>query len=246
MKMPPRGRARVLSVLAHMGMRTFRSRVQSARGVVRLFRLCGRWCHGKHGKALAALIALFVLFPPLEWAHAQPAAHKKDRAANPRDKAEAGLKPADEAFMEDMILRLTNLVRKRRGLIPLKSSRALVFLARHHSQDMCRTGVFKHESESFPKGWRRFMERIRIVGLYVGAENIAYHTITDDPKKLALSVVKGWLGSPPHLKNILSPSFRYVGVGIGNCGQRILYVTQVFSIAPGQPPELQRLHPAPR
>ncbi len=123
-------------------------------------------------------------------------------------------------------------------------SNALVFLARHHSRDMCRTGVFMHESESFPTGWSRFMERMKIVGLRDGGENIAYRTMTKDGKKWAVSIVKGWVGSPPHLKNILEPSFRYSGVGIEECGQTIVYVTQVFSGESGRLPVPPRAHRA--
>jgi uncharacterized protein YkwD len=177
-----------------------------------------------------------------EWSHA--VLPLKDREAKPAHKADKSLKPKEVAFMEDTILRLINVVRKRRGLSALKPSNALAFLARRHSRDMCRTGEFMHESEAFPTGWRRFMERMKILGLRDGGENIAYRTMTEDRKKWAISIVKGWVGSPPHLKNILEPSFRYAGVGIGQCGSKIVYVTQVFSGEPGRLPVPLRHHPA--
>ncbi len=178
--------------------------------------------------------------------HVQHRAPHRDREAKPTHKPEKRLRPEEVVYLEDIILRLINIVRKKRGLHPLKPSRALAFLARHHSRDMCRTNAFLHESDAFPPGWRRFMERMKKVGVWDGGENIAYRTMAEDRKKWAASIVKGWVGSPPHLKNILDPAFRYSGVGIGQCGRRIVYVTQVFSGEPGRVPVPPHSHPASR
>jgi uncharacterized protein YkwD len=197
-----------------------------------LVRLITRW-------ALTTMIVAIALSGTPDWAHAQQGTAKKDKGPKPRSNEEKQLTAEETASVEDAIVRLTNIVRKRKGLSPVKSSQALVFLARHHSLDMCRTGTFKHEAEEFPKGWQRFMERMKLAGLSDGGENIAFRTWTPDRRKWALSIVKGWVHSPPHLKNILDPEFQYVGVGIGLCGRNIGYVTQVFSTRQGKIPDLR-------
>ena len=167
-------------------------------------------------------------------------AKKKDTKARSSQKEEKQPTAEELAIVEDSIVRLTNAVRKRKGLSPVKSSRPLVFLARHHSRDMCRTGTFQHESDAFPKGWRRFWERMKLAGLRDGGENIAFRTWMPDRKKWAVAVVKGWIHSPPHLKNILDPAFRYVGIGVVSCSRNIGYVTQVFSTGQGRLPNVKQ------
>jgi uncharacterized protein YkwD len=184
-------------------------------------------------------IVAFALSGAPDWAHAQQSATKKGKELKLKSNEEKQLTAEETASVEDTIVRLTNIVRKRKGLGALKKSPALVFLARHHSRDMCLTGTFKHEAEEFPKGWQRFMERMKLAGLSDGGENIAFQTWTQDRRKWALSIVKGWVHSQPHLKNILDPEFRYVGVGIGQCGRNIGYVTQVFSTRQGKARDLQ-------
>lgn len=189
--------------------------------------------------SITLVLALFFSWTP-QWAHGLPASAKKAKGTGSAEHVEKPPAAEETAMMEDTIIRLTNIVRKRKGLHAVKSSRALAFLARHHSTDMCRTGAFKHESDAFPQGWKRFMERMRHAGLRDGGENIAFRTWIPDRKKWSLIVVKGWVHSPPHLKNILDPAFRYVGVGIGQCNGQIGYVTQVFSSGKGMMPDVRQ------
>lgn len=146
----------------------------------------------------------------------------------------------DLAQMEQLILTYTNQERKHRGLRPFASSSALRYLARTQSKNMCATGHFEHESESFPVGWRRFGERLQLVRLSVGAENIAYRTFSGRLDRWALSIMKGWMNSPEHRRNILNPRYRYVGVGVAPCANRIVYAGQVFSSRPGRVPVRSR------
>jgi uncharacterized protein YkwD len=138
--------------------------------------------------------------------------------------------------MEQLILRYTNRERKEHGLQPLTSSPALRFLARNQSRNMCSTGHFQHESDSFPKGWRRFGERLRLVRLRFGGENIAYRTFAGEPDRWARAIIRGWMNSPEHRKNILGPQYRFVGVGVAPCTNSIVYAGQVFSPRPGSVP----------
>lgn len=140
------------------------------------------------------------------------------------------------SMIEERILDHTNRERRQRGLPPLRRSLALRSLARGHSMNMCETGSFQHESEKFPEGWRRFEERMRAVGAGYGSENIAYRTMLTDPDKWARAVVRGWMNSREHRKNILRRDYRFLGVGFDLCEKHMGYATQVFSIDPGRTP----------
>ena len=135
---------------------------------------------------------------------------------------------------EDRVLRHVNAARTRQDLPPLEVSPALVFLSRRHSENMCETQIFEHESKKLPPGWENFPGRLKKVALMSGAENIAYRTITRDTDRWAEDVVKGWMKSPVHRRNILNPQFRFTGVGVRLCENRLGYATQVFSRHPGR------------
>jgi uncharacterized protein YkwD len=138
--------------------------------------------------------------------------------------------------LEEKIVGYTNKERQKRNLPPLRPSKALRFLARGHSENMCQTGSFRHESDSFPKGWQKFDRRLKRVGLAAGGENIGFQSTTNDPDKWARKMVDGWMKSPLHRKNILDGRFRYLGVGIRPCQNDVGYATQVFSPAHGSMP----------
>jgi uncharacterized protein YkwD len=138
--------------------------------------------------------------------------------------------------MEEAILRLTNKERIRAGLSPFVPSAALNYLARGQSRNMCRLRALQHESKSFPLGWRTFRERLQKIGVKSGGENIAYRTTFSNPEKWAQKIVKGWMKSPPHRKNILTAGFFYMGVGVAMCMNDLTYATQVFSHRTGRLP----------
>lgn len=140
-------------------------------------------------------------------------------------------------IMERSIERYTNKERAKKGLAPLNRSPALAFLAKNQSRNMCQAGLLIHESDRFPSGWRRFEQRLSQVGLESGGENIAYQTVLKQPENWARLVVQGWMNSPEHRKNILNPEYRYLGVGLNPCLNKIVYATQVFSSKMGRVPE---------
>jgi uncharacterized protein YkwD len=133
-------------------------------------------------------------------------------------------------------LLFTNNERKARGLEAIQESYPLTYLAQRQSEHMCAARSLEHESDAFPNGWKKFTDRLKIGGLTSGAENIGYRTLREQPEKWAATVVKEWMKSPPHRKNILNPRWRYLGVGIRMCADRIAYATQVFSSDPGRVP----------
>ena len=122
----------------------------------------------------------------------------------------------------------------------LRMGTGLQFLARAHSVNMCGVQTLQHESEKFPRGWKYFANRLKIVGLTTGGENIAFRTAAHEPHVWAKEVVKGWMNSAKHRKNILNPRFRYVGIGVVPCAKRIVYAAQVFSNEPGRAPQARK------
>jgi uncharacterized protein YkwD len=162
------------------------------------------------------------------------AAERKTRATD-QQKKESRSYPRKEDLLaiEKSILLLANNERNTRGLPVFQGSSALTYLARRQSENMCAARSLEHESDAFPKGWKKFTDRLKNGGLTSGAENIGYRTLREQPEKWAATVVKEWMKSPPHRRNILDPRWRYLGVGIRMCADRIAYATQVFSSDPG-------------
>jgi uncharacterized protein YkwD len=106
-----------------------------------------------------------------------------------------------------------NAERARRDLGPLRLNRKLSAAARGHSLAMARDKFFSHDS----LGGATFVDRIRRTGYLTGArswyvgENIAYGS---GGRSSPRSIGTAWMHSPPHRANILSKSFREIGIGL--------------------------------
>lgn len=120
------------------------------------------------------------------------------------------------------VFELTNVERVKAGLEPFKWSNELAAVAYAHSKDMSDRQFFSHYN---PDGLSPF-DRMDDAGITYGtaAENIAagYFTPAD--------VVEGWMNSPGHRANILSPLLHKLGVGFyeGTSGYG-KYWTQCFT-----------------
>lgn len=114
--------------------------------------------------------------------------------------------------LEQLLLRQINAVRAANGLSALSRSTALTNAAAHHSRAMATFGFFAHESRdggSFSARVGRFYRpRSRTWSI---AENLA---MFGGGAPDASSIVKGWMGSPPHRANILGRVFREAGLAI--------------------------------
>jgi uncharacterized protein YkwD len=106
-----------------------------------------------------------------------------------------------------------NVERKKRGLRPLRLNRKLAAAARGHSGAMASRHFFSHNSLNGSS----FLDRIRRTGYLRGArswnvgENIAWGTgRLGTPRAIG----RAWMNSPGHRANILSRSFRAIGIGI--------------------------------
>lgn len=106
---------------------------------------------------------------------------------------------------EQEMFRMVNTERAKAGLALLAFDDALRDVARAHSEDMFLRGYFSHYT---PDGFSPFdrMDDAGIIYSFAG-ENLALAPSTE----LAM---QGLMNSPGHRKNILSPNFRKVGIGV--------------------------------
>jgi uncharacterized protein YkwD len=96
---------------------------------------------------------------------------------------------------------------------PLVWNNELHLAALNHAQDMARNKYFSHVS----KNGDRIKQRIAAAGYdhtgyqtYSIGENIAYN------QRTIREVMEGWLKSPSHCKNLMSPAFKEVGIAMQN------------------------------
>lgn len=121
---------------------------------------------------------------------------------------------------EARVLLLVNRARAQARCPALRANAALTRAARGHSLDMARRNYFAHVTPGGTTPWTRIARagypRAAL------AENIAAGQRTAD------AVVRAWLASPPHRRNILDCSMRSVGTGLATGGRYGTYWTQDF------------------
>ena len=115
--------------------------------------------------------------------------------------------------VERAILCLVNRERTTRGLKSLRSNGRLAQAATIHSQDMVRRSYFSHQSP----GGGTLTDRIRAAGYlsggrsYAFAENLAWGT---GSLATPQSIVRSWMNSAGHRRNILTGRYEELGVGV--------------------------------
>ena len=191
--------------------------------------------------ALRILLAGLILLAALP-AHAAPR-----REAEPRlvQKPQPRISPER---LEKSIHGLINREREAKGLQPLAWDAKLAAIARGHSADMAKRNYFAHaspEGANFDARYAKARYKCFIpVGdvIHGGAENIArddlYAKLTTlgDRKyydwhsedELARRAVTGWMKSPGHRANILTPHWAHEGLGVIVTRDLKVYVTQDF------------------
>ena len=154
----------------------------------------------------------------------------------------------DASGLERRIHKLINRERLKHGLDQLAWNDILSRVARGHSGDMARRNYFSHDS---PEG-HDFTYRYRGEGytcalrtgmtIHGGAENIFQNNLYDSvttvngkayydwntEEQIAETTVRGWMDSPGHRKNILTPHWRTEGIGVHIGPGEKIYITQNF------------------
>ena len=136
---------------------------------------------------------------------------------------------------------------------PFKHSPALEKAALGHSIDMVKHNFLSHTS--VVRGKQNLSQRLALVGIQEGyrGENIAFtfgiiynETPIPRPKNgvfryrngkiierhtylsLGKELLKGWMNSPPHRRNILRPNFTYLGCGARHYKRASFYNMDMF------------------
>jgi uncharacterized protein YkwD len=127
--------------------------------------------------------------------------------------ANAKLAHTSRASVSRAMLCLINAERRGHGLRALRLDPRLSKAARDHSRDMVRRRYFAHTSPDglSPADRVRGTGYLRAARAWTVGENIAWAW---HGRETAASVMRGWMGSPPHREEILRPSFRDVGIGV--------------------------------
>lgn len=154
----------------------------------------------------------------------------------------------DASSLARRIHQLINQERQKHGLVQLSWNDALARIARGHSRDMAMRGYFSHDSpegSDFSDRYRRegFTCALRVgTTVYGGGENIFQNNLYDSvttvnekayydwntEEQIAKTTVQGWMASPGHRKNILTPHWRTEGVGVHLGPAEKIYITQNF------------------
>jgi uncharacterized protein YkwD len=156
---------------------------------------------------------------------------------------------------EKEVVDLTNLQRKKKGLPPLKPNPLLFKIARDHSANMAKQRQMKHilgdtapdilaartvgllnspfGSGSFMAAYALVSERTKTPFQRILAAGYDYRYAAEniaeaDKDYTGKDIMKDWMDSEHHRKNIMYPKFTEIGVGIIPGKKNLLYYTQVF------------------
>jgi uncharacterized protein YkwD len=118
----------------------------------------------------------------------------------------ASARPA--TAVQQSYLGAINQVRQSHGLARLTFEPALSVGARRHASYLLETNTFEHGSR-----WWKWVVDAGATGTHVG-ENLGWCAMSSCPGAEPALLMRMWLKSPEHRRNILDPSFRHLGVGI--------------------------------
>ena len=121
------------------------------------------------------------------------------------------MRVATVSTLEDEVLTAINDLRASNGLSQLRLNSALSLAALGHSQSMAKRGFFSHDGYNGAPFWARIKPRYRPQrGNFWG---VGENMVWSSPDLSADQAIQMWLDSPPHRKNLLTPSWREVGLG---------------------------------
>ena len=124
---------------------------------------------------------------------------------------------------EKAVLELTNQERAKEKQPPLKPNPILMKIARAHSRNMAKQEKLAHELDG--KKPHERAEDAGYKGAWIG-ENCAVGSDPYPPK----DVMKGWMESAGHRKNLLDKKYKEIGIGAAKSASGDIYWTQVFGL----------------
>ena len=130
--------------------------------------------------------------------------------------ASSGIASAATTPPRKELLRAINAVRTSHGVPRLLGARALRAAALRHSQDMLARDYFAHTSPTGSTVAFRIVHSGFVNGhRWRAGETLAWGV---GARASAAATISAWLRSPTHRAIMLSPGFRWVGIG-RNCGR---------------------------
>jgi cysteine-rich secretory family protein len=123
---------------------------------------------------------------------------------------------------ERYLLTLVNQDRARAGLPALQIDTGLTFAARSHSEEMAAKHQLSHQLSGEPDLQQRVANNSKLQFDETG-ENVGYAESIERTED-------GFMHSPPHRKNLLTPEYNVVGFGIVHT-RDMVYVTEDFGHA---------------
>jgi uncharacterized protein YkwD len=135
----------------------------------------------------------------------------------------------DIASLERSTLDEVNRVREENGSAPLRIDPGLQRIARDYAHELAERRDLSHVSKT--PGKRTIDERVHSVGLSPRdyGENLAL--LTSSPQAVPRTVVRMWLNSHGHRRNMLDRTFTRTGLGIALGSDHVWYLTQDFATA---------------
>ena len=123
---------------------------------------------------------------------------------------------------QELIIQEVNPVRKDQGFLDLEINEKLTQAAQLKAEDMIKRNYFSHTGPEGETPWT-WLDQAGY-NYAIAGENLAMDV--NDPKVL----VKAWLDSPAHAKNILNSHFADIGIGIakGEINGRATIVVVMF------------------
>lgn len=120
----------------------------------------------------------------------------------------------------DDMLAIVNAERSKRGLSQMRLDSRLMRAAQKHSDYQQSIGRMTHDGPAGPL--QSFYARIKAEGIAnpgAAAENVAWG------QRSVADAMNSWMNSPGHFRNLMNPSYNFLGWGRSSGN----YWTQVFS-----------------
>lgn len=138
--------------------------------------------------------------------------------------------------LEQGVLIDINSFRSAHGLAPLRLSAPLSAAARSHSVQMETDGYFAHNSYDGQAFWKRIQAYYPSTSY--GYWSVGENLLWSSPDVGAQKALSMWVASPEHLKNLLDPHWREIGISAVHApsapgvfgGQAVTIVTTDFGV----------------
>ena len=133
------------------------------------------------------------------------------RASSPCGPVERAPRELGLDRTRELTLCLLNAERGKRSLAPLRREARLELASQRHSEDMVTRRFFDHDSPGGADPQARMLAAGYASGNAFTGENIAWAT---GPAASPAEIVRLWMNSPPHRRDILQLGFVEIGVGV--------------------------------